>query len=134
MQPCSSCHEQKALSMRAEINRGLLSLSVASESTLNIVFCHLQVAKQVCGGQNVSYADTRGGGRAKTYPETASGSAMVLRLISMKAWGTGAPACGLFPLAMISAALMLALLVLLRLNSRVTADGRLNCEYSVQVR
>ena len=52
----------------------------------------------------------------------------------MNACGTREPACGLLPFAMISWALTLVFLVLLRSNASVTSAGRLNCEYSVQVR
>ena len=68
-----------------------------------------------------------------TNPETASGSAVVLRLASMKVWATGAPTWGFTPLAWISAALMLRLVVLARSRTMVTAEGRLNCESVVGV-
>jgi len=61
----------------------------------------------------------------ETYPETALGSAVALRLMSIKASGARVPAWGL--LSGLSG-WRLTLLVLLAANSIVTLGGRLKSE------
>jgi len=62
----------------------------------------------------------------KTYPDTASGSVVVLRFMSMNVCATKAPLWGLLPFATNSSALTFVVLALFRSTAMTTSDGRLN--------
>jgi hypothetical protein len=111
----------------AKYARTLLSLSVMGLGRERHLALDFAVGELPNGTGDLSAYLVLVGRSFQTYPDTASSSGTV-PLASLNACGTGAPACGLLLLFMISWALMFLLFPLLRSYWIVTLAGRLNCE------
>jgi hypothetical protein len=101
----------------AKYARTLLSLSVMGLGRERHLALDFAVGELPNGTGDLSAYLVLVGRSFQTYP-----------LASLNACGTGAPACGLLLLFMISWALMFLLFPLLRSYWIVTLAGRLNCE------